>query len=171
MIKSPVLYIFSGLPGVGKSTLAKQLACEYGCTYLRIDTIEQALRDLCNYDVQGEGYRLSYRIATENLKNGMSVVADSCNPISITRQEWSQVAKDLSVSYLNIFITCSDKVEHKKRVETRTVLIPNLILPSWQDVINREFETWTDAHIVLDTAAKTPLESFHELLSLVEKWN
>jgi hypothetical protein len=72
---------FCGLPGSGKSTLARAVARRYNAVYLRIDTVEQALRDLCSVDVQGEGYRLAYRIASDNLRLGHSVVADSCNPI------------------------------------------------------------------------------------------
>lgn len=40
-----MLYIFSGLPGTGKSTLAQYLAKTLGAVYLRIDTIEQAMKD------------------------------------------------------------------------------------------------------------------------------
>ena len=36
--------IFAGLPGAGKSTIAQQLAREVGAVYLRIDSIEQAIR-------------------------------------------------------------------------------------------------------------------------------
>ncbi|MGQ7249803.1 AAA family ATPase [Halomonas sp. V046] len=50
-LRSPVLYIFSGLPASGKSTLAKQLAAETRSSYLRIDTVEQGLRDLCKFKV------------------------------------------------------------------------------------------------------------------------
>ena len=39
-----MLIIFGGLPGVGKTTLAKALAREWEAAYLRVDTIEQALR-------------------------------------------------------------------------------------------------------------------------------
>lgn len=54
-----VLFIFSGLPAVGKSTIAQYVAKKHKAVYLRIDTIEQGLRDLCNVKVQGEGYRLA----------------------------------------------------------------------------------------------------------------
>lgn len=44
-MKVGTLIIFSGLPGSGKTTLASLLATKFKATYLRIDTIEQALRD------------------------------------------------------------------------------------------------------------------------------
>src|SRR3712207_422775 len=40
-----VLVSLSGLPGVGKSSIGKALATSEGGAYLRIDTIEQALRE------------------------------------------------------------------------------------------------------------------------------
>ena len=59
-LKDATLYIFSGLPGSGKTTLSRLLARQVGAAYIRIDTIEQALRELCSVKVQGEGYRLAY---------------------------------------------------------------------------------------------------------------
>ncbi len=86
--EGPILYIFSGLPGSGKSTLSQMVAQQLRAVYLRIDTIEQGLRELCAIDAQSEGYRLAYRIASDNLRVGLSVVADSCNPVELTRREW-----------------------------------------------------------------------------------
>ena len=69
----PILYIFSGLPGSGKSTLAQRVAGEFGCAYVRIDTVEQALRDLCRISVEAEGYEMAYRLAADSLKIGVIV--------------------------------------------------------------------------------------------------
>src|SRR5262245_27135972 len=100
MSEGSALFIFSGLPGSGKTTLAKVVARRIGGAYIRIDTIEQSLRDLCAVNVEAEGYRLAYRVASDNLRSGLSVVADSCNPIELTRREWERVALDAGVPYV-----------------------------------------------------------------------
>lgn len=40
-----MLIVFSGLPGTGKTTIARDLAATTGAVYLRIDTIERAVRN------------------------------------------------------------------------------------------------------------------------------
>ncbi|EPG0532512.1 AAA family ATPase, partial [Vibrio harveyi] len=135
----PTLYIFSGLPASGKSTLAKLLAARVGAMYVRVDTIEQGLRDLCHFKVEGEGYRLSYRIIRDNLELGLSCIADSCNPIKLTRYEWQQVATSMSAHFVNIEISCSDENEHKQRVDSRKNEVENLQLPNWRQVYPSDF--------------------------------
>ncbi|WP_028300144.1 AAA family ATPase [Oceanospirillum beijerinckii] len=158
------LYILSGLPASGKTTLGKLLAQHLKAVYVRIDTIEQGLKDLCDFQAVGEGYRLSYRICRDNLELGQSVVADSCNPIQLTRDEWQAVATEIGAQYVNIEIYCSDSREHKRRVESRTSSIETLRLPSWQQVQDREYHSWKAAVIGIDTAGKSPEESLKELL-------
>lgn len=163
--KAATLYIFSGLPGAGKTTLSRRLATKLKAAHLRIDTIEQALRDLCGIDVQGEGYRLAYRIAADNLRLGLNVVADSCNPIGLTRDEWEDVARKSQARYINIEIICSDRGEHRRRIEFRKTTVAGLRLPTWDEVGRREYHAWTSERIVIDTAGRTEAECFDELLS------
>ena len=164
-----ILYIFSGLPGSGKTTLAREVARRTRALYLRIDTVEQGLRDLCAVDVQGEGYRLSYRIASDNLYLGMSVVADSCNPIRLTRREWEQVALDAGAAYVNIEVVCSDAEEHRRRVETRLATVSGLRLPSWREVEEREYHAWIVDRVVVDTAGRPVEACVEELLAALDR--
>ena len=42
-LSGPFFVILSGLPGSGKTTIARELARRLGAVHLRIDTIEQAM--------------------------------------------------------------------------------------------------------------------------------
>ena len=159
------LYIFSGLPASGKTTLAEKLAEFIGAVFLRIDTLEQGLREICSIkNIEADGYRLSYRIAEDNLKLGNNVIADSCNPICLTRTEWEEVANSSCANFENIEVICSDKNIHRHRVENRKSTIKNLNLPKWQDIESREYHSWNTLRHVIDTANKSIDEAFSELI-------
>ncbi|KAF7597926.1 MAG: kinase [Candidatus Dactylopiibacterium carminicum] len=158
------LFMFSGLSGVGKTTLARALAAHLRVAYLRIDTVEQALRDLCGFKVEGEGYRLAYRIAAENLRLGLDVVADCVNPVTLTRDEWGAVAHAEGARICNIEVLCSDPDEHRQRVEGRANDIAGLALPGWNEVMQREFHAWRENRLRIDTARRGVAESLAELL-------
>jgi predicted kinase len=74
-----MLIVLSGLPGVGKTTIARELACALAAVYLRIDSIEQALRQ-AGLAVKAEGYAVAHAVAADNLRAGQTVVADCVNP-------------------------------------------------------------------------------------------
>ncbi|EHD0130068.1 DUF3265 domain-containing protein [Vibrio alginolyticus] len=121
------------------------------------------LRDLCNFKVEGEGYRLSYRIIRDNLELGISCISDSCNPIELTRREWHEVAESVGAKFINIEISCSDSSEHEQRVITRRSEVTNLKLPDWKQVQNRHYEAWKADVIKIDTAGKSIEIAFAEL--------
>ena len=159
-----MLYIFSGLPGSGKTTLSQGLAQRLTAMHLRVDTVEQALRDLCELDVEGEGYRLAYRIAADNLRLGLNVIADSCNTIALTRREWEEVAASNGADFVNVEVTCSDRKEHRRRIESRVSNISGLKLPSWKEVEKREYQPWVGDRIVIDTARRSVEDCLQDLL-------
>ena len=150
-----MLIIFSGYPATGKTAIARELARQIGAVYLRIDSIEQAIRDseTVEQPLNDAGYCVGYALAEDNLRLGRTVVADSVNPLSLTRDAWIAVAHRAQVSAIEIEVQCSDESEHRRRVETRTSDIPGLQLPTWDQVVAREYQPWNREHLVIDTAA------------------
>lgn len=156
-----MLIVFSGLPGTGKTTIAKALAVQTGAVYLRIDTIEQAIRD-AGVLVQGvgsSGYQVANALALSNLALGQRVVVDCVNPVAESRQAWRETALRAGMPLVNIQVVCSDPREHQRRVETRTGDIPGLTPPTWQSVLAHEYEPWQASPFTVDTAHVSPNEA------------
>lgn len=160
-----LLIVFGGLPGTGKSTLARLIAKEQRATYLQIDTIEQALRSsrMLIGDVGPSGYLVAYALAETNLAAGQMVIADSVNPLAITRDAWRSVAIAASSRIVEIEVICSDLAEHRHRVETRSVDIGGLVMPSWDMVQQRAYEPWDRPRLVVDTAGCSVADSIAAL--------
>jgi len=95
------------------------------------------------------------------------VVADSCNPITLTRNEWEDVARDSGSGFIHLEIICSDRPEHRCRVESRASEVPGLKLPTWEDVMNRNYHKWDRPRSIVDTAGRSEDESFASLLQII----
>ncbi|WP_433739842.1 AAA family ATPase [Pseudomonas putida] len=162
-----MLIDFSGLPGTGKTTIAKDLAATTGAVYLRIDTIEQAIRNsgALAQDVGRSGYMVANELALSNLRIGRTVIVDCFNPVIESRITWSDIASSSGVRLVNIQVICSDTNEHQCRVETRTVDIPELTPPTWESVLGHEYEPWDEAPFCIDTALTSSVQAVEMIVN------
>jgi predicted kinase len=161
-----MLVVIGGLPATGKTTLARLLAAETGAVHVRVDTIEQALvrSGLARHPVGPAGYVVGYALAEEHLRQGLGVIAESVNPLAVTRDAWRETAVRAGVPWAEVEVICSDPAEHRRRVASRSVDIADLPLPDWEAVAGREYEPWNRERIVVDTAEAAPEESLAALL-------
>ncbi len=155
-----MLIIFGGLPATGKTTIARELARQLGAAHVRIDSIEQAIWDsgVLSSPIDDVGYRVGYAVAADLLHVGRTVIADSVNPIQLSRDAWVEVANRAQVPAVEIEVTCSDAKEHRQRVETRISDISDISGSrslTWQDVVSRDYHPWNREHIVIDTASRS----------------
>jgi predicted kinase len=166
----PVLIAFAGQPGAGKSTIACAIARQLGAAYLRIDTVEQALRACGTLPagVWAEGYAVAYAVAADQLALGRPVVADNVNPLGRTRDAWRAVADRAGARLIDVEVVCSDPAEHRQRVEARVERgvpdVPGLVPPTWEAVVAREYAAWDRPRLVLDTAGRDAAACVRELL-------
>ena len=147
-VTAPVLVILGGLPGTGKTTIARALARQIGAVHLRVDTIEQTLGGVAGGEV---GYAVAQRIAAENLRNGQSVIADSVNPVAASRAGWRRSATEAGIVFLEVEVICSDRAQHRQRAETRPRDISGHVHPRWEEIETLAYESWPEA-MPLDTA-------------------
>ncbi|MEY8714453.1 AAA family ATPase [Francisella philomiragia] len=166
----PKAYIFSGLPGVGKTTLAKQLAQALtNAAYFRVDTVEYYLKKAYSQKLNKQGYEIVYYQAKENLELGKNIIIDCCNPILESRELWNSLSQINNTKVINIEIICSDIQAHQNRIETRYKSNPNKY-PTWQNVLDRDYEYWKDEIIRIDTAETDIIESFNILINQLEEY-
>ncbi|MGW8387949.1 AAA family ATPase [Streptomyces albidoflavus] len=169
----PALVVIGGLPATGKSTVGRAVARRLGASYLRIDTIEQSLSVFSAYGADtdalshavthGLGYDVAYALAEDLLTQDLHVFAECVNPLKVTRDAWAAVARRTAAQFHEVELICSDPAEHAHRATTRTVDIPGLPLPTWQDITERDYAPWDRPHLTLDTAGKPPDHTITEL--------
>jgi predicted kinase len=149
------LIVFAGLPGVGKSLIASALARKTGAFWLRIDSIEQAIKNSGVKCVNDAGYLVAQAVAEENLRLGHSVIADAVNGLVLTREGWRRAGDRAGARIVEVEVICSDSEKHRRRVETRAPDVHNLTPPKWQTVTTLEYEPWDRDHLTIDTAERS----------------
>ena len=134
--RAPVLVCIGGLPATGKTTIARELSVELRAAYVRIDTIETAIDNAEGRFGQTNkwhvppGYLVGYDVAVDQLRNGLDVIAESVNPLQVTRDAWCDAARRANAGLVEVEVVCSDQHEHRRRAEQRVLDIAGLTNPN-----------------------------------------
>ncbi|WP_068249783.1 AAA family ATPase [Janibacter corallicola] len=89
------LIVVSGLPGVGKTSIAEAVAAQTGSVHLSIDAVEEAIL-ACGlppgWQVGVAAYEAARAMAEQNLRLAHDVVVDAVNDSEEARQTWRTAA-------------------------------------------------------------------------------
>jgi predicted kinase len=171
-VSNPLLVLISGLPGTGKTTLARAIACDLGLPILAKDRIQSALR---RHGLAGratvDGYLLMLDLADEQLAVGIGVVLDAVFPFLGFRAAARKLAVRYNGRFRPIYCWCSDPQLWQERLVQRRALVPDWTPVGWAEVRRLQdiFEPWDpeealflDAARSLKTNLALTLAWFHE---------
>jgi predicted kinase len=165
------LITLAGLPGVGKSSIARDLARRTGTMWLRIDSMDQAMwaSGTAPNDLLDWTYRAAQAVAADNLVLGLDVIADCVNDCEEAREGWETAARKANAKLVWLEVVCSDAEEHRRRIETRSTDIAGLSLPNWNAVAGRAYASSKRDHLTVDTARRSLEECVEEAINLLRK--
>ena len=151
--------MLSGLPGSGKSHFAQALAARLGAVVISVDPIEDAMIRSglpMSFETGVAAYEVGATVASAQLRNGLTVIADAANYLEVGRDIWRRAADDAEAAMKVIEVTCSDTDLHRARLEGRRGGLSDYPEPSWSDVVRRstEAESWACSRLVVDSADK-----------------
>lgn len=166
------IIVVSGLPGSGKSTIAESVAEEVHFPIFSVDPIEASILKSGikrSFETGLAAYLVAQKLASEQLKLGISVVIDAVNPVKEARDMWHELEK-IHHAQLIIIECILDGETHKKRLEARVRNMHGIPEVTWEDVENRrkEYVPWEEERLCLDTT-KPHKESLERALRYIEQ--
>ena len=166
-----VLIVISGLPGVGKTTLAAALARRIRSTHVSVDAIEDALLSAgCEpgWTTGVAAYEAARAAAEQNLALGQTVVVDAVNDSDGARQTWRRAATSTGAVLRFVLLRPPRPEEHQRRLRDRTRPLLHVPEPSWDRVVERAlaYEPWSDP--LIEVSAQETVAALVERLVLAQ---
>jgi predicted kinase len=174
MQERPRLIVVSGLPGVGKSTVADGLSEKLKLAVLSVDPIESGILKSGikrSFKTGLAAYLVAETLAAEQLRLGHSVIVDAVSPVKEARDMWRSLSKQYRAKL--VIIECVlDSVLHKKRIEVRVRKMRGIPEVTWEEVQDRrrQYLEWEEDRLVLDTA-RTREENLKSALEYIASLN
>ena len=153
-----VFVVISGLPGTGKSAVARAVAMRLGAVHLSIDPVENAMLGVGLDEGWATGvaaYEAVRVMAEDNLTLGRSVVVDAVNDSEAARTTWRNAANTSGIPVTFVLLTVPNRGEHRRRLEGRDRGMVNVGEPTWDQVLSRAeaYEPWTGLYSEIDASA------------------
>lgn len=150
------LVVLSGLPGSGKTLLARALGIALDAVVLSVDSVEKSIRRAGVNPAEPIGlaaYSVTQGLADDELALGHTVVADAVNQAPEARQVWQALARHHGAALRVVEVVCGDPTEHRRRVEERASTEKSMPPMRWQRVceLAESYRPWPAPTLTVDS--------------------
>lgn len=150
-----MLVLIAGLPGTGKTTIARAFAEGSGATHLNSDALRRELGLMGHYSPEDKQkvYDALLENARDALLNGETVVVDSTFYNETVRNAFRKLAQDCQVLLRWVELRANEVALLQRLQQTRPDSEADYKV--YLD-IRRQFEPLPDDHLIIDTDVDTP---------------
>lgn len=157
-----MLIVVSGLPAVGKSTTAKEMARRFNARFLDSEVIKRVYMKRKEFFGPAKrmysdrdrllSYSIMFKKARGFLESGRNVVIEGTFYKKSLRDEARKMAKDFGTGFYLIEVTCPEDVI-RKRLEKRMKLGRNKGVVDFDmfTMVAENFEPIRERHIIIDS--------------------
>lgn len=148
------LILFAGMPGSGKTTLARMVSRRLMIPAFAKDRMQRVLRDHhLAAENSGDGYYLILDMADEQLSLGLSVILDATFPLDHFRIVASEIAARHQARFCALYFSCSDDQEWQRRMNQRVQYVPGWRPVGWSDVLRMRdyYQPWNTNALAIDS--------------------
>jgi len=162
------LVIFSGLPGVGKSTLAEKLARQLRWPLLKIDDVIGQVPENAGIEFWDSKVDVLLDVLNTQLELGLDVIVDSVF-MNMDRQHAQKLARKYQVRFLPIYVFLSDEKAWQERVTKRFNELNDQDVATWERIQHQRehFAKWEEDTVLFIDSINPVDENFASVLNFI----